>query len=116
MADLDYFSVDLDQDQDEHTANFAPEHNVWAAAVLTYVDDIRAHHKWLVWPSAPQAGDYGEAWRDFKDPDCPMLHRMCAHIGYDADVLRNGLRDMLSRTTWTSNVGGAAMSRVGGAV
>lgn len=108
MSELDYFAVALEQE--DFNPSYSPEHNVWAAAVLTYVDDIRAHHKWLVWPSAPRAGDRGEAWRDFKNPDCPMLHRMCAHIGYDAIVLRDGVRDMLSRMEWIgegSRIGGA---------
>lgn len=73
-----------------------PEVRMWTAALVSYVNDVKAYHRWLVWPNSPAASDKGQAFRDFKSDDFVLLKNLCLYLDYDAAGVRNAIKNQLA--------------------
>lgn len=93
MFDADYYSFSQEVDS-LPACTASPERNIWAAALHVYIDDIRVYQRWLVWPNASQAGDKGEAWRDFRG-NRAILKRLCGRVELDYDAVLDGIKKIL---------------------
>lgn len=71
-----------------------PEFDMFCAAFTQYVADLKAHHRWLVWPSASESGDRGAAWRDFRGPGVQFEY-LCDMTGMDSDAARTAIKAQL---------------------
>lgn len=68
-----------------------PHFDLFCSVFTQYIDDLKAHQRWLVWPDASGSGDGGAAWRDFRSPERPQFNHLCDMTGIDSDAAHEAI-------------------------
>jgi hypothetical protein len=76
-----------------------PEVKLWRAALKLYVTDLLDHQKGLTKGTERYSADRGQAWRDFKSEDRPMLSNLCDRTGFDIDYTVRKINEQM-RARW----------------